>query len=237
MNNINPQEIEKFNALAYRWWDTEGPLKTLHHINPWRIHFIEQQATIKGKHIADIGCGGGLLTEALAKQGAEQVVGIDMSEKALSVARQHAKQAGLSAGTISYVQQTAEAFAVDNPGRFDIVVCMELLEHVPNPASVVNACAQLAKPNGLVCFSTLNRTPQAFALAIVGAEYIMNFIERGTHNYAQFIRPHELDQWARQNNLLLQQLKGMSYNPFTHKTATTQSVSINYAASYRKEML
>jgi len=235
MSNVNSQEVEKFDALAYRWWDLEGPLKALHDINPWRIQFIQEQVDIKNKEIADIGCGGGILTEALAKKGAKKVVGIDMSEKALRVARQHAKQQGSTlSDTIEYIQQTGEAFALENPERFDVVVCMELLEHVPNPASLVKACSQLVKPSGIVCFSTLNRTVRAFALAIVGAEYIMNLLERGTHNYAQFIRPHELDAWARQHHLTIKQIKGMAYNPFTGKASTERKPHVNYSVSYQK---
>jgi 2-polyprenyl-6-hydroxyphenyl methylase/3-demethylubiquinone-9 3-methyltransferase len=225
--NLDPSEVNKFNALANIWWDLNGELRTLHHINPLRLSFIDERAPLAGKKVIDIGCGGGILTESLARK-AGFATGIDASLEAIKVARAHASTEKLN---IDYHEITAEEFAEKHPGEFDIVTCMELLEHVPDPASVIQACATLLKPGGKVFFSTLNRTLKAYAFAVLGAEYSLRLLPKGTHDYAKFIKPSELAQWARPM-LTLEELKGMDYNPFSKKASLTENVSVNYLAYF-----
>lgn len=224
MQNIDLNEINKFSELAAAWWDPAGQCKPLHDINPLRLSFITQHCSLTGKKILDIGCGGGILTESLAQYSA-QVTGIDMSEAALNAARQHAAANQLG---IDYQLTTAEAHATAHPQQYDVVTCMELLEHVPDPVSVIQACRQLVKPGGPVFLSTLNRTPKAFLWAIVGAEYLLKMLPAGTHEYAKFIKPAELAAWLRQHQLTLTALQGLSYNPLTKCYALSEDVSVNY---------
>ena len=228
--NIDPAEIKKFEDLASRWWDEKGEFKPLHEMNPLRLGFINSGSPLEGKTTCDVGCGGGILSESMAKCGA-MVTGIDMGKAPLSVARLHALESELE---IDYQQTTAEEFAQANPDSFDVVTCMEMLEHVPDPASVIKACFNMVKPGGSVYFSTINRNPKAYMLAIVGAEYIMKMLPRGTHDYARFIKPSELDEWARAAGLKLVNLKGVSYNPFTGLFSQSQDVDINYMVHYQR---
>jgi 2-polyprenyl-6-hydroxyphenyl methylase/3-demethylubiquinone-9 3-methyltransferase len=230
--NIDPAEIKKFEDLASRWWDKQGEFKPLHEMNPLRLNFINSGSALEAKTVCDIGCGGGILTESIAKCGAI-TTGIDMGKAPLSVARLHALESELD---IDYQQITAEEFAHHNPGKFDVITCMEMLEHVPDPASIINACATLLKPGGSVYFSTINRNPKSYALAIFGAEYVMKMLPRGTHDYAKFIKPSELDQWARSCGLELIDLKGVSYNPFTGLFSQSQDVDVNYMVHYRRPL-
>ena len=229
-SNVDLAEIQKFDALASRWWDRNGEFKPLHDINPLRLNFINTGSPLEGKQALDIGCGGGILTESMARSGAS-VIGIDMGKAPLAVARLHALEEELE---IDYQQITAEAFAEQHPQRFDVVTCMELLEHVPEPASVIRACAALVKPGGDIYFSTINRNARAFALAIVGAEYVMKMLPRGTHDYSKFIRPSELDAWARAAGLELAGISGISYNPVTAMFRASRDVNVNYMVHYRR---
>lgn len=223
--NVDLGEIAKFEALASRWWDPESEFKPLHDINPLRANWIDKHAAVAGKRIADIGCGGGLLSEALAQRGAK-VTGIDMGEAPLTVARLHQLESGL---TIDYRKMTAEHLAEEAPNSFDVVTCLEMLEHVPDPAAVIQACATLVKPGGQVFFSTLNRNPKSYLFAIIGAEYVMRMLPRGTHEYSKFIKPSELGQWVRAAGLDLAELMGMTYNPLTkHYKLTPHDVQVNY---------
>lgn len=222
--NVDPNEIAKFAERASDWWDTHGKFKTLHDINPLRLQFIQEHSQLAGKTIVDIGCGGGILTEALAKTGAT-VTGIDLERHALAAARKHAEISKLN---ITYLEQSAEKLAEQHPQQFDIVVCMELLEHVPNPKSIVNACAKLVKPGGKVFLSTLNRTPKSYLFAIIGAEYVMQLLPRGTHDYERFIKPSELDEWARRADLTLQAMRGIVYNPVNKTYKLSPDVAVNY---------
>ncbi len=223
--NIDGREIAKFSALAARWWDAQSEFKPLHDINPLRLGYIEQKAgNLTGKTILDVGCGGGILSESLAAKGAT-VSGIDMSEAALNVAKLHLFESNLK---VNYQQVAVEEFAKQHPNKFDIVVCMEMLEHVPDPCSVIQACATLVKPDGHLFFSTLNRNPKSYLFAIIGAEYVLNLLPRGTHDYARFIQPVELAKWARQANLEIRDFIGMSYNPFTQHYWLNADVSVNY---------
>lgn len=222
--NVDRAEIAKFEALASRWWDRNSEFKPLHEINPLRTNWIDQRAPLAGKHVLDIGCGGGILAEAMALRGA-QVTGIDMGEAPLAVARLHQLESGVE---VEYVQTTAEAFAQLHPGRYDIVTCLEMLEHVPDPASVIRACARLVKPGGHVFFSTINRNPKAFVLAIVGAEYVLRMLPRGTHEFAKFIKPAELGAWSRDAGLALQDITGLTYNPLTRQYKLGRDVDVNY---------
>lgn len=231
--NLDPQEIAKFARLSATWWDPAGESKPLHEINPLRLEYIQQHSRLEGAKVLDVGCGGGILSESLAKQGAE-VVGIDMSQEVLTIARSHSVQDPQTAD-ISYQLCTAEDMAAEHPGEFDVVTCMELLEHVPDPTSVIQACAKLVKPGGQVFFSTINRNPKAYLFAVVGAEYLLRLLPTGTHDYAKFIRPAELADWARQNHLMLQELKGITYNPLQRSYRLTSGISVNYMAYCRRE--
>lgn len=229
-DNISPAEIAKFEASASRWWDPDSEFKPLHDINPLRLSFILGHAELQGVRALDVGCGGGILTESLALASA-RTTGLDMGAAPLDVARLHALETGIE---IDYRQQTVESLADEAPRSFDIVTCMEMLEHVPDPASVVDACSRLLRPGGRVFFSTLNRNPKAFALAIVGAEYVLRMLPRGTHDYAGFICPSELDRWARSAGLKLRDLRGMQYNPLSRRYMLGRDVSVNYLACYDK---
>jgi 2-polyprenyl-6-hydroxyphenyl methylase/3-demethylubiquinone-9 3-methyltransferase len=222
--NVDPNELRKFDALAHRWWDADGEFKPLHDINPLRLNFIERSVDLAGLRVLDVGCGGGILAEGLARRGAE-VTAIDMAEAALQVARLHLHESGLE---VDYRHITVEDLAQEMPGSFDVVTCMELLEHVPDPGSVITACARLIKPEGDVFLSTINRNPKAFLLAVVGAEYVLRLLPRGTHDYARFIRPSELDAWNREAGLTTREIAGMSYNPLTRRYALGDNVDVNY---------
>ena len=230
--NIDLDEVEKFASLAARWWDKDSEFKPLHDINPLRLNYIKEQCggSIKGKRILDVGCGGGILCESLALEGAE-VVGIDLAEAGLEVARLHLLESGLD---VNYHKITAEEFAESNAEAFDIVTCMEMLEHVPEPSSIIKSCSKLVKPQGKVFFSTINRNPKSYFFAIVGAEYVLNLLPKGTHNYEKFIRPSEIDKWARRNNLSIASMIGMTYNPITKKYKLEKDVSVNYLTHYQK---
>jgi len=230
--NIDPSEIKKFEDLASRWWDEQGEFKPLHEMNPLRLNFINNGSPLQEKVVCDIGCGGGILSESMARCGAV-TTGLDMGKAPLSVARLHAMESDLE---IDYQQVTAEEFAQNNPQKFDVVTCMELLEHVPDPSSVIKACFDLCKPGGSVYFSTINRNPKSYLMAIVGAEYVMKMLPRGTHNYARFIRPSELDQCARDAGLRLKDLKGVSYNAFTGLFSQSQDVDVNYMVHYTRPL-
>ena len=222
--NFDQAEVAKFEALASRWWDPESEFKPLHDINPLRLDYIDQRAAIAGKRVLDVGCGGGILAEGMARRGAA-VTGIDMGEAPLQVARLHQLESGVQ---VEYQRSTAEAFAESHSGEFDVVTCMEMLEHVPDPASVIAACARLVRPGGHVFFSTINRNPRAYLFAIIGAEYVLQMLPRGTHDFSRFIRPSELGAWARQAALVVRDLTGMSYNPLTRRYRLGQDVSVNY---------
>jgi 2-polyprenyl-6-hydroxyphenyl methylase/3-demethylubiquinone-9 3-methyltransferase len=228
--NVDPNEVAKFEALASGWWDTEGESKPLHDINPLRLDYIKTKCSVNNKQLIDVGCGGGILSESLAKNDAT-VTGIDMGEMPLNIARLHALEAGLS---IHYQQITAEQKAQQSPNEFDIVTCMEMLEHVPDPISVIRACAQLVKPGGDVFFSTLNRHPKAYLFAVVGAEYLMKMLPKGTHDYKRFIRPSEMATWCRQAGLEVSHITGLSYNPLTKSYSLGEDVKVNYLMHCRK---
>ncbi|MBI3546210.1 MAG: bifunctional 2-polyprenyl-6-hydroxyphenol methylase/3-demethylubiquinol 3-O-methyltransferase UbiG [Gammaproteobacteria bacterium] len=224
--NVDPDEIAKFEQLAARWWDAHSEFKPLHDINPLRLHYIDQQVSLKDKTVLDVGCGGGILAESMAALGAH-VTGIDLGETPLAVAKLHLKESGQQ---VEYLRISTEDLARERPGRFDVVTCMEMLEHVPDPASTIAACAQLVKPGGQVFFSTLNRNPKSWLLAIVGAEYVLNLLPRGTHEYLKFIKPSELERWARQAGLRTRHLIGMHYNPLTRQYRLGPGVDVNYIA-------
>jgi 2-polyprenyl-6-hydroxyphenyl methylase/3-demethylubiquinone-9 3-methyltransferase len=230
MENVDNLEISKFEALASRWWDPESEFKPLHEINPLRVNYISQKINLAEKQVLDIGCGGGILAEAMAHHGAK-VTAIDKAEASLSVAKLHLLESKLD---ISYVDSTAEEFAADKPEQFDVVTCLEMLEHVPDPASVVAACQRMVKPGGQVFFSTINRNPKSYLFAIVGAEYILNLLPRGTHDYAKLIKPAELAAWARESDLELQDQIGMGYNLLTKRYFLQQNLDVNYLACYQK---
>ncbi|MEW6446061.1 MAG: bifunctional 2-polyprenyl-6-hydroxyphenol methylase/3-demethylubiquinol 3-O-methyltransferase UbiG [Pseudomonadota bacterium] len=229
-NNLDNHEIAHFDALASQWWDVNGPLWTLHAINPLRMNFIHQYADLKGKRVLDVGCGGGILTEALARAGA-QATGVDLAAGSLTTARLHAQSEGLS---IDYRLIPVEELAAAEPASFDVVTCMEMLEHVPDPAAIVHACAALVKPGGWLFLSTINRTPKAYALAIVGAEYIMGMIPRGTHDWKKFIRPAELAGWLRNAGMDIADQMGLHYNPLTRQFNLGPGVDVNYLVAARK---
>ena len=222
--NADQAELAKFSALAHRWWDPQSEFRPLHQINPLRLEWIESIAPLNTRHVLDVGCGGGILTEAMARRGA-QVKGIDLSEKALKVARLHLLEGGLA---IDYELCPAEGLAAREPGRFDIVTCMEMLEHVPDPASTVGACAALARPGAQLFFSTIDRNPKAYLLAIVGAEYVLKLLPKGTHNYAKFVRPSELSRYCRNAGLEVRAIIGMSYNPFTNVYSLGDDTDVNF---------
>lgn len=229
--NADPAELAKFSDLAHRWWDTESEFRPLHQINPLRLEWIDQLSALQGLTVLDVGCGGGILADAMARKGA-QVLGIDLSTKALKVAQLHALEA--QTPDVKYREISAEALALEQPGSFDVVTCMEMLEHVPDPASVVQACATLVKPGGRVYFSTLNRSPKSFLFAIVGAEYLLNLLPRGTHEYAKMIRPSELARYCRAAGLELQHTRGMEYNPLTRRYWLSADTSVNYLFATQK---
>lgn len=231
MHNADPAELRRFAALASRWWDPDGEFRTLHRINPVRMDFVRRHLRLAGAAVADVGCGGGILAEALAAEGAA-VTGVDLAAPLLEVARLHGLESGLK---VDYREQAAEELAAEEPGRYDAVTCMELLEHVPEPASVVGACAALLKPGGVALFSTLNRTPKAYLLAIVAAEYLTRLVPRGTHDYARFIRPSELDAWARAAGLELLEIRGIRYDPLHASASLGDDVGVNYLAAYRRQ--
>lgn len=223
--NVDPGELARFDAIAARWWDPRGEMAPLHVINPLRTRYIERAASgLAGKRVVDIGCGAGLLSEALAARGA-QVLGIDLAQEVLEAARRHLGESGLQ---VEYRSIAAEALAAEKPAGFDLVTCLEMLEHVPDPASVVAACAKLARPGASVVFSTINRNPKAYALAIVAAEYLLNLVARGTHEYAKLIRPSELDRWARAAGLEVLEIRGMTYNPLLKSARLSDDCDVNY---------
>ncbi len=231
--NVDPAEIAKFEELAHRWWDRNSEFKPLHDINPLRVNYIDERSPLAEKRVVDIGCGGGILSEAMALRGAK-VIGIDMGEEPLNVARLHQLESGAK---VDYFQTTAEELADDQPGYYDVVTCLEMLEHVPNPASVIRACAKLCKPGGHLYFSTINRNPKAFALSIVGAEYILGLLPKGTHEYGKFIRPAELAEWLRENELQLQHMTGLTYNPlFKRYRLNERDVDVNYMVHVTKPL-
>ena len=230
MKNVDDLEIRKFEALASRWWDPSSEFKPLHDINPLRVNYISQHINLAEKRVLDIGCGGGILAEALAHHGAA-VTAIDKAEASLSVAKLHLLESQLD---ISYLDSTAEEFAEAQPAQFDVVTCLEMLEHVPDPSSVVAACQRLVKPGGLVFFSTINRNPKSYLFAIIGAEYLLKLLPRGTHDYAKLIKPSELATWSRHAHLTLRDQIGMGYNPLTKKYFLQNSVDVNYLACYEK---
>lgn len=229
-DNVHQHEINKFGSMAERWWDTQGEFKTLHDINPLRIEFIQSYAYIAGKRIVDVGCGGGILTEGLAKFGAD-VLGIDLSEELIDIADLHGLESGVNA---HYQKISAEALAQQQPGSFDHVTCMEMLEHVPDPGSIISACASLVKPGGMVFFSTLNRKPKAYLLAIVAAEHLLQMLPKGTHDYKTFIKPSELSQSARAAGLELQGMVGIEYNPFNKRFSLGKDIDVNYIAAFKR---
>lgn len=234
MINADPQELAKFSELAHRWWDPHSEFKPLHQINPLRLAWMDGLSPFKGLKVLDVGCGGGILTDSIARKGA-QVLGIDLSTKALRVAQLHAMEAGTEG--VEYREVPVEELAAEMPGAFDTVTCMEMLEHVPDPSSVVRACSALVKPGGWVFFSTLNRNPKAFLFAIIGAEYLLKMLPKGTHEYARFIRPSELAQYCRDAGLELHGSKGLEYNPLTQAYWLSADTSVNYMIACRKPAL
>jgi 2-polyprenyl-6-hydroxyphenyl methylase/3-demethylubiquinone-9 3-methyltransferase len=224
MGNVDPAEVEKFSKLAHRWWDPEGEFRPLHDINPLRLEWIARHADLEEAAVLDIGCGGGILAEAMARRGA-RVTGIDLSEKALRVAELHLHESGLS---VRYERAAVEEYAGLHAGEFDLVTCMELLEHVPEPASMVAACARLVRPGGQVFFSTINRNPKSYLFAVIGAEYVLGLLPKGTHDYMRFIKPSELSRWSRAAGLRPDELVGMSYNPITRRYRLGRDCDVNY---------
>jgi 2-polyprenyl-6-hydroxyphenyl methylase/3-demethylubiquinone-9 3-methyltransferase len=231
MQNVDAQELAKFSELAHRWWDPDSEFRPLHQINPLRLEWIDGLCGLRGKTVLDVGCGGGILSEAMARK-AVRVMGIDLAARPLGVARLHAMEAALD--NLEYREIATEALAAERPGAFDVVTCMEMLEHVPDPAAVVQACSTLTKPGGWVFFSTLNRNPKAFLFAIVGAEYVLGLLPKGTHEYARFIRPSELARWGRDAGLSLQGSRGMNYNPVSRRYWLSSDTSVNYLIACRK---
>lgn len=222
--NVDPVELQKFGDLAHRWWDPQSEFKPLHDINPLRLDYIEAAVGLRGKSVVDVGCGGGILAEGMAARGA-RVTGIDLAEKSLAVARLHLLESGLQ---VNYLAISAEEFAQSNPGSYDVVTCLEMLEHVPDPASTVRACAALLKPGGTALFSTINRNPKAYLFAVIGAEYILRMLPRGTHDYAKFIRPAELARYCRDAGFDVADITGMNYNPLTKTYSLGQITDVNY---------
>jgi 2-polyprenyl-6-hydroxyphenyl methylase / 3-demethylubiquinone-9 3-methyltransferase len=224
MANVDQAEIAKFDELAHRWWDPAGEFKPLHDINPLRLEWIARHAALEGKAVLDVGCGGGILAEAMARRGA-RVTGIDLSEKALAVAQLHLQKENLS---VHYRKASVEELAASQPASFDVVTCMELLEHVPEPAGMVAACARLVRPGGQVFFSTINRNAKAYLFAVIGAEYVLGLLPKGTHDYMRFIKPSELARWSRDNRLLVEEVIGMTYNPLTQRYRLGDDCDVNY---------
>lgn len=231
MSNVDRAEVAKFEALAHRWWDRESEFKPLHEINPLRVSWIDERISLNGKKVLDVGCGGGILSESMARRGAI-VTGIDMGEAPLGVARLHQLESGLE---IDYRQSTAEALAEEMPGAFDVVTCLEMLEHVPDPASVIAACYRMVKPGGMVFFSTINRNAKAYLLAIIGAEYVLKMLPRGTHDFKKFIRPSELGAWCRATGLEVKDITGMTYNPLSKHYSLGSDVDVNYMIQTLRE--
>ena len=229
-DNVDPAELAKFDSLASRWWDTEGDFKPLHEINPLRLDWIRQHINLRGLRAVDIGCGGGILTESMAAAGAT-VIGIDMADGPLSVARLHQHESGAE---VDYRKLTAEELAANEAGGYDVVTCLEMLEHVPDPSQVIKSCAELVKPGGHVFFSTINRNPKSFLFAIVGAEYVLKLLPSGTHEYAKFIRPSELEAWARKAGLRLESSIGMQYNPFSKEYSLGSNLDVNYLMYFQR---
>lgn len=228
--NVDTAEVAKFDALASRWWDPGGEFRPLHEINPLRLDWIRQHVDLNGCRVLDIGCGGGILTESMANAGAI-VSGIDMAEGPLAVARLHLVESGME---VDYQQSTAEEMAVENEGQYDVVTCLEMLEHVPSPSQVIASVAKLVKPGGHVFFSTINRNPKSFVFAIVGAEYVLKLLPAGTHEYQKFIRPSELESWARAASLTLHSSIGMHYNPLTKEYSLGSNIDVNYLMYFRR---
>ena len=232
-SNVDPQEIHKFEQLASRWWDRNSEFKPLHDINPLRANWIDERADLAGAQLLDVGCGGGILCEAMAQRGAV-VTGIDMGEAPLAVGNLHKLESGLE---INYLKSTAENFAEENAEKFDTVTCLEMLEHVPDPSAVVSACAKLTKPGGTVVFSTINRNPKSYLLAIIGVEYVLRMLPKGTHEYEKFIRPSELANWARNSGLEIYDMTGLLYNPLTKKySLDANDVDVNYMLCAKKPL-
>jgi 2-polyprenyl-6-hydroxyphenyl methylase/3-demethylubiquinone-9 3-methyltransferase len=231
MTNADPLELEKFSQLAHRWWDSNSEFKPLHEINPLRLDYINRIAALAGKTVLDVGCGGGILSESMAALGA-QVTGIDLGDKALQVARLHLLESGQQ---VNYRNIAVEDLAAEQPGHYDVVTCMELLEHVPDPSSTVGACAKLAKPGGHVFFSTLNRNPKSYLFAVIGAEYLLHLLPRGTHDYAKFIKPSELAQFCRNAGLNISDISGMSYHPLYKTYSLGQNTDVNYLLASRRD--
>lgn len=227
--NVDPLELEKFSQLAHRWWDPHSEFKPLHEINPLRLDYIDRFAGLAGKAVLDVGCGGGILSESMAGRGA-QVTGIDLGDKPLKVAKLHLLETGK---TVNYRKLAVEDLAKEQPQHYDVVTCMEMLEHVPSPASIVRACAELAKPGGWIFFSTINRNPKSYLFAVIGAEYILNLLPRGTHDYAKFIKPSELARMAREAGLDIKEIIGMTYNPITKVYALEPDSDVNYIMAFR----
>lgn len=228
--NVDAGEIAKFDALASRWWDSAGEFRPLHEINPLRLDYIRQRATLSGSRVVDIGCGGGILTESMAGLGAA-VTGIDMAEAPLAVARLHQAESGTN---VEYLRSTAEDLASKRPGQFDVVTCLEMLEHVPSPPAVIAACAELLRPGGNIFFSTINRNPKSFLFAIVAAEYVLRLLPAGTHEYQKFIRPSELERWSRHSGLQLQGSIGLHYNPLTREYSLGENIDVNYIMHFQR---
>jgi len=231
MPNVDLIELEKFSQLAHKWWDPNSEFKPLHEINPLRLGYIDRIASLSGKTVLDVGCGGGILTEGMAGLGAK-VTGIDLGDKSLQVAKLHLLESGKQ---VEYRKIAVEELAAERPGQYDVVTCMEMLEHVPDPAAVVTACARLAKPDGQVFFSTLNRNPKSYLFAIIGAEYALKLLPRGTHDYAKFIKPSELAQWCRDGGLTVTDIAGMTYNPLNKAYSLASDTSVNYLVACRKD--
>jgi 2-polyprenyl-6-hydroxyphenyl methylase/3-demethylubiquinone-9 3-methyltransferase len=229
--NADPAELAKFSDLAHRWWDPNGEFRPLHEINPLRLEWIERHAPLAGKRVVDVGCGGGILTEAMAERDAD-VTGIDLSQKALRVAELHLHESGRR---VRYEAIAAEALAAREPDSFDVVTCMELLEHVPDPSSIVAACARLARPGAPVFFSTINRNPKSYLFAVLGAEYLLRLLPRGTHDYQRFIKPSELSRWCREAGLYVEEVLGMTYNPITKRYRLERDCDVNYLLRCRRE--
>ena len=222
--NIDINEVEKFNLLAHKWWDPSSEFKPLHEINPLRLGYIKSSVNLSGKSILDVGCGGGILAESLANEGA-MVTGIDQGDKVIKIAKLHSKESCLD---INYKCMNIEDFLKNNKSKYDVITCLEMLEHVPNPSSVINACAELLKPGGRIFFSTINKNPKAFLFAIVGAEYLLNLLPKGTHEYSKFIKPSELIHWCNESGLVMKGIIGMTYNPITKRYKLGNDVSVNY---------